>query len=321
MPSESLVAPPWMKLVLRSAGVYNIIWGLWVIGWPQASLRVSGFAPEGHHPALWQCLGMVIGVYGVGYWLAARDPYRHWPMVFVGLLGKVLGPVGMAVSVAQGTLPPSAARLLICNDLIWWIPFTMILWGAVRFHSSQVENPSGSESFKSLLHSFRSQNGNSLLELSTQQPHLVVFLRHAGCTFCREALSDLAAWRRAARSRGETPMPLALVHMSPEVEIAPLFARYELQAAERFSDPDQQLYRAFDLRLGRFTDLFGASVISRGLRAALLEGHGFGPIQGNGFRMPGVFVLDQGKIIRSYRHETAADRPDYAELACPLPSG
>jgi hypothetical protein len=41
---------------------------------------------------IWQCLGMVIGVYGVGYFIASRDPVRHWPIVFVGLLGKIFWP-------------------------------------------------------------------------------------------------------------------------------------------------------------------------------------------------------------------------------------
>ena len=33
--------------------------------------------------------------------------------------------------------------------------------------------------------------GESLLELSQSSPRLVVFLRHAGCIFCRESLADL----------------------------------------------------------------------------------------------------------------------------------
>ena len=41
---------------------------------------------------LWQCVGMIVGVYGVGYLAAAAAPLRHWPIVLVGFLGKSVWP-------------------------------------------------------------------------------------------------------------------------------------------------------------------------------------------------------------------------------------
>ncbi|HUP78431.1 MAG TPA: hypothetical protein VM260_07675 [Pirellula sp.] len=35
-------------------------------------------------------------------------------------------------------------------------------------------------------------SGQSISQLSLIRPQLVVFLRHSGCTFCRQALADLA---------------------------------------------------------------------------------------------------------------------------------
>jgi hypothetical protein len=75
---------------------------------------------------------MIVGVYGVGYWIAASDPYRHWPIVLVGLLGKVLGPIGLPLAVWKGELPWTFGIHNITNDLIWWVPFTVILHGAWR---------------------------------------------------------------------------------------------------------------------------------------------------------------------------------------------
>ena len=40
------------------------------------------------HATIWQGMGMVIGVYGLGY-QASYDPVRHWPIVAVGFLGKI----------------------------------------------------------------------------------------------------------------------------------------------------------------------------------------------------------------------------------------
>ena len=40
-----------------------------------------------------------------------------------------------------------------------------------------------------------------------------------------------------------------------------------------------------------------------------------GKLVGDGFQMPGVLLLKDGTIQRAFRHKTAADRPDYCELA------
>jgi len=71
----------------------------------------------------WQCIGMIIGVYGIGYWIAAADSRRHWPIILVGLLGKILGPIGFLIAASAGDIPWAFALTIISNDLIWWIPF------------------------------------------------------------------------------------------------------------------------------------------------------------------------------------------------------
>ena len=78
---------------LLAAGLYNLAWGAFSVLAPTAIFHVAGVDPP-IYPELWQCIGMIVGVYGIGYLIAARDPYRHWPIVLVGLLGKVLGPLG-----------------------------------------------------------------------------------------------------------------------------------------------------------------------------------------------------------------------------------
>ena len=70
---------------------------------------------------------MIVGVYGVGYAIAAYDPVRHWPIVLVGLLGKTFGPIGFVFSAVYCELPWIAGLTLLTNDLVWWIPFGLIL--------------------------------------------------------------------------------------------------------------------------------------------------------------------------------------------------
>ncbi|HVJ68031.1 MAG TPA: hypothetical protein VM510_08615 [Caulifigura sp.] len=116
--------------MLILAGIYNLVWGLFVIFRPLALFQWAGLDPLPNYPELWQCLGMVIGVYGIGYLIAASDPLRHWPIVLVGLLGKIFGPIGFVWSAAHGRLPWTFGATLLTNDLIWWIPFGIILWDA-----------------------------------------------------------------------------------------------------------------------------------------------------------------------------------------------
>jgi len=119
----------WMRSVLMCAGFYNLLWGAWVSAYPSALFRLAGMAPI-NYPQIWQCVGMIVGVYGIGYLIAARDPLRHWPIVFVGLLGKVLGPIGMLLSILKHDFPLNMAWVCLTNDLIWWIPFGLILYDA-----------------------------------------------------------------------------------------------------------------------------------------------------------------------------------------------
>ena len=128
-PTSGAPAPlsGWPQTILVLAAAYNVIWGLWVVLFPQSFFTLSGMAAP-TYPQIWQCLGMVIGLYGIGFFIASRDIVRHWPIVFVGLLGKVLGPMGYLYNLVAGGMPLSGAWMLVTNDLIWWIPFAVILW-------------------------------------------------------------------------------------------------------------------------------------------------------------------------------------------------
>lgn len=123
-------APRWMMLTLLAAAAYNVAWGGLAVLAPGMTLRWIGL-PDATE-AFWQCIGMIIGVYGVGYAIAAFDPMRHWPIVFVGLLGKVFGPIGFGQGLLAGDLPWRMGWTILTNDLIWWWPFTAICLHAWR---------------------------------------------------------------------------------------------------------------------------------------------------------------------------------------------
>jgi hypothetical protein len=120
-----------MRAMLLAAAAYNVLWGAVVVIAPTQVFGWADLAPP-TYPALMQCIGMIVGVYGVGYAIAAFDPLRHWPIVLVGLLGKILGPIGFVMAATRGELPWRAGWTIVTNDLVWWVPFALVLHAAWR---------------------------------------------------------------------------------------------------------------------------------------------------------------------------------------------
>ncbi|MBL8212002.1 MAG: redoxin domain-containing protein [Bryobacterales bacterium] len=299
------------RSVLIAAGIYNILFGAFAVLFPLAIFRWAGMA-EPNYPELWQCIGMIVGVYGAGYLAASRDPLRHWPVVMVGFMGKLFGPIGMAQALYTGRLPLRFGAVCITNDLIWLAPFGLILWHAYQSHVN-VKRAASPDVLKWAMRA-RTQQGVPLAEISQLWPTLLVFLRHAGCPFCRETLSDLATQRKEIEAQG---VKVVLVHMTTEEELKPLLDRYGLSDIARVSDNKQSLYRAFGLGRFHLARVLGPWEFLRGIQAIFIERHGLGWIDQDVFQMPGVFLVFHGEVLRSYRHQSAADRPDYRVLSRP----
>ncbi len=114
------------SITLKAAAAYNILWGSFIIFFPFFIFDRLGMTRP-VYPQIWQCVGMIVGVYGIGYWFASFDYKRHWPIVLVGFLGKIFGPIGFAQALYLKTLPLEFGVILVFNDFIWWIPFYKLL--------------------------------------------------------------------------------------------------------------------------------------------------------------------------------------------------
>ena len=164
-----------------------------------------------------------------------------------------------------------------------------------------------------VLNKTRTESGRTLLELVDERPALLVFLRHFGCAFCRQALEDVGNVRPEIEAHGEKPV---FVHLGSPERAKPYFDYYHLSDVERVSNPDGSLYRepAFELARVNVFQLFRPAVWVGWARGALRR-HGLGWVKEDGFQMPGVFLLRDRAIARAYRHRTIADRPNYLALA------
>jgi len=131
------------RAVFLLAGVYNIGWGIFSALDPQWLFRFAGLPPL-NHPQVFACLAMVVGIYGLLYLEVARRPERGFPIAAVGLLGKILGPIGMAVLVSSGRWPlRAAAGICLTNDLLWWIPFALYVRDARPFYREDFSRAPG----------------------------------------------------------------------------------------------------------------------------------------------------------------------------------
>lgn len=306
---EGQAGPRWMGSVLSLAAVYNLVWGAAVVLFPLVWFEFAGMVPP-RYPQIWQCLGMVVGVYGVGYAIAARDPFRHWPIVLVGLLGKLFGPIGFVLAASSGTFPWAWGLIILTNDVVWWVPFAAILYGAWR-EGSDTAQAAEPLSWSRAMVEPRSHRGASLMELSRVQPTLVVFLRHSGCTFCRLVLHELSRQRAELDAAN---VQLAVVHMSDPMVATLWCEKYALGDVHRFSDPHCRLYRAFGLDRCNLRQMLGVRLWWRGFRTAIWQGFGVGWQDGDGFRMPGAFLLSEGRLLSEYRCKSPADVPDFMQF-------
>ena len=81
---------------------------------------------------LWQVVGMFVVVYAPAYWWAARFPERYPQLIVIGMLGKVLGPLGFAWAVLFSDFPGAFAVAIVANDLIWYPAFLSYLGKSAR---------------------------------------------------------------------------------------------------------------------------------------------------------------------------------------------
>ncbi len=298
---------------LAVAAAYHVLAGLFTLVLPDLSLHALVASPDPLR-AWWRLTGFTSIALGVGFGVCVPDPVRHWPVVLVAGVLKALCLLAFPILALAGQVQWSGWWVPVVHDLIWLPPFVMILQRAYRMAERPVPSiqPAPVNPGPDVLDAALTQDRQSLCALSKESPLLVVFLRHFGCTFCRETLSHLQDRREAIEAKGAK---LVLVHMGDEDEAVGLLGKYGLEAVPRISDPEAALYRAFDLQRGTFVQLFGFRVLWRGMNAALLAGHGVGRTTGDGFQMPGVFLLYRGKVLAGFRHRTVADRPDYEALA------
>jgi peroxiredoxin len=156
------------------------------------------------------------------------------------------------------------------------------------------------------------QTGKSLYDVSYEQTVLLVFLRHFGCIFCKEALIDISKKRKSMENKC---IKVVLVHMATEAVAEDYFKTFNLGGVLHVSDPECKFYQEFGLVKATSSQLMGLKNWVRGFEVSVGKGIEVSIRNiGDAFQMPGVFVVKEGKIEESFIHKSPADRPDYERL-------
>ena len=87
-----------------------------------------------------------VGLFGIGYWMAAGDPYRHRGVIQLGLAGKILVVTLVVMHLVDGS---ANGRLvaIVSGDVVF---SGLFIWYLV---SSRAAAPSGPSAFESNDHS------------------------------------------------------------------------------------------------------------------------------------------------------------------------
>jgi hypothetical protein len=147
-------------------------------------------------------------------------------------------------------------------------------------------------------------------EAVKRSPTLVVFLRHFGCTFCRQTMAEVSELRPQIEAGGTR---IAFVHPESPEEARPWFGKFGLSDVLQVSDPGLKHYLAFGLGNMRMSALLSPSVVVRGAASAMSYGFGYQP-PGLLRQLGGVFVVHGNQVLAAFRHHSSADRPDYLAL-------
>ncbi|MBX3117666.1 MAG: AhpC/TSA family protein [Fimbriimonadaceae bacterium] len=144
----------------------------------------------------------------------------------------------------------------------------------------------------------------SLASLYSDAPLALVFVRHFGCVFCRDHMRKLGPLNG---------LNIAFATMGNPDQAAEV--KELMKSPHRFiCDPDRELYHAFDVKEGKFGQIFNIHTFRKGI-AAMLRGNSAAKPSSNPWQLGGTFVIDTtGEIRFAQPARDAADNVSPDEL-------
>ena len=291
------------------SAIYFVIWSLVVIIFP--SILNSVVIDQGFTPVVfWDFMSLVTFILGIGLFIAAGNPHRHWPIILLVSLFHLAMIGGFVFGYTIGFFNNLFIRFIILNHLIWLVPNAIVLYKVYRrsFETDEMlMDTFSSEQYPLSL--FDTTDGRNLGEMHEEKPLMLVFLRHFGCPFCKESLLQLAEHRNQLEAEG---IGIVLVYMVDDNTAQAYLSEYGLNDVAQVSDPEEIFYKSFRLKRGSFLQLFGLKVWVRWVELAFRKKLFNTKPACDVAQMPGIFLLQDGKVVKEFVHKSVADSPDYS---------
>jgi len=255
-------------------------------------------------------MSLVTFILGIGLFIAAGNPHRHWPIILLVSLFHLAMIGGFVFGYTIGFFNNLFIRFIILNHLIWLVPNAIVLYKVYRrsFETDEMlMDTFSSEQYPLSL--FDTTDGRNLGEMHEEKPLMLVFLRHFGCPFCKESLLQLAEHRNQLEAEG---IGIVLIYMVDDNTAQAYLSEYGLNDVAQVSDPEEIFYKSFRLKRGSFLQLFGLKVWVRWVELAFRKKLFNTKPAGDVAQMPGIFLLQDGKVVKEFVHKSVADSPDYS---------
>ena len=125
-PSALKPLTKWMKFLLRFVAFFNVGAGLFMlIGYHETYQIIGMEKPAIHFPI--QLVGILVGLFGIGYYMVARHPIENRNVLVLGFWSKFLGSCLGTLYVVQGKLPLTFVAVYFFADVIYLPPFYLIM--------------------------------------------------------------------------------------------------------------------------------------------------------------------------------------------------
>lgn len=117
---------PWMRRLLWFVGGYNLLAGVGMVCFYHEGYKLLGLEkPHLNLPV--QLVGILVALFGVGYWLVAANPVENRNLLMLGFWSKALGSLFGVYYVLAGRLPLIFLAVLLISDIAYLPPFAIIL--------------------------------------------------------------------------------------------------------------------------------------------------------------------------------------------------
>ena len=116
---------PWMRKLLIFAGGYNLLVGINLCVFYHEMFKFFAL-PKPSLIMYVQLVGILVALFGVGYWRVAFRPIQNRDLLLLGFLSKLFGTLLGTGYVLLGKMPPIFLVILIFSDLVY-LPFFWLI--------------------------------------------------------------------------------------------------------------------------------------------------------------------------------------------------